>query len=269
MSAIKKFTDFCGGFALFSAIIYLFCQFMAFDPKTEEELSTLGKLKVFFSPQAPRDYYLYLLLLALLVLSLTASLILRKHPQFAFALSTLPLIWIMILFDSERLYERPLLYIILCSIHSMGLLYECIRMDREDRRRRSAFATDLMGMIGALACILLILRAKALEGAEYADLRFFDLKIYFNLEDADLMIFLRPAVAIAITVLARLIWRDLYYLDAILAVVPAVYSIWLWNTERFPFHGILPVTVTVIYALARIAVMLSCRPKCNTIPTES
>ena len=41
MSYFKKFGDFCSGFACFSAIIYLFRQYMMFDAKDAELMEKL------------------------------------------------------------------------------------------------------------------------------------------------------------------------------------------------------------------------------------
>lgn len=272
MSAIKKFSVFCGGFAAFSAAIYLFGQFMSYDPRVEEELSILDRFKMFLSREPVKDYYLYLMLLGLLLLTLALSLIFRKHPWIGFAASILPLLRLMSMFSSEKLYERPMLYVLLCVVQSAGLLYECIRMDRADGKRRAAFGTDLVALIGILLCFYTVAQAEivaTLDPSTLPDLSFFQQKLYFHLEDADLSVFYRPAIALGATLILRWILRDVYFLDAVLAVVPAVYSIWLFNTEAFPFHGILFVTLTVIYAIARIAIAISCPPKGFKLPVRT
>lgn len=259
MGYFKKFTDFCCGFAAFSAIVYLLREFMAYSPKEVE--STLEKLKMFLSTSPSKDYRLYPPLIGLMLLSLTVSLTLRKFPSLPFAVSILPLLRIIFMYNDEKLYERPMLYVILCALHCLGCFLACVQRDRADRRRRSAFGADLVGLMLCGFCLYLLRFAPTVSAIDLFELTPFQKPIYFGLEGADLTVFRTIAAAVGATVLLRWLLRDLYYLDALCAVAFSAYGIYLWNSDRIPFHGDILVTFAVIYAAARLIVMLSCKPK--------
>ena len=260
MSYFKRFTDCCAGFALFSALMYLFTQFMAYTPK--EEVSSLEKLKLFFSDAPTKDYKYYLPLIGLMALSLLVSLIFHRLPQVTFAVSLLPMLRLVSMYHSEKVYERPMLYFILGGLHIVGCLGECVRRDRIDRHRRSAFAVDLAGLLTAGFCLYLYRVAPTIATGDPYELSFFERKIYYGMADAPVLTFLWvTALLFAVLVLLRWLLRDLYYLDALLAIGPACYLIYLWYADRIPFHGDCIVTLAVIYAVARIIVMISCKPK--------
>ena len=259
MNYFKRFGDFCAGFAAFSAVIYLFREFMAYT--TEEELGLLGKLKSFLSFEPRKDYRFFLPLIGLFLLSLIISLLFKKHPYVSFAVSVLPLLRVISMFVSEKLYERPMLYVILGAIHVAACLWECVRLDRARSGRRAALAADLCGLVGLGLCLYTLRQTRVVTEMESVDLSFFERKIYTGLEGADLTVFWVTAALFGVTVLLRWIWRDLYYLDALLSLPLPVYTIYLWEAGKIPFHGSMLCTICVVYALARVAVMLSCKPK--------
>ena len=266
MSYFKRFADFCAGFALFSAVIYLFRQFMAYTPK--EEVSLLEKLKLFFNSGARLDYKEYLPLLLLLLLSFIVSLAFHRLPYVCFAVSVLPLLQLISMYTSDRLYERPMLYVILVGMHSLGCLTECVRRDREDRRRRSALGTDAVALIAIGFCLYVLRLIPKLATMEIVQMSLFERKIFFSLENANTSIFWKLAVIYAAAVLLRWLLRDLYYLDAALAAIPFGYTLYLWHGGRIPFHGSFLVTLAAVYLIARLIVMLSCHPKTACAPVS-
>lgn len=259
MSYIKRFADCCAGFALFSAVLYLFCQFMAYSPR--EEVSLLEKIKLFFSTEPRLAYYLYIPLIGLLAVSLAVSLMFHRFPAVCFAVSVLPMLRIIFMYASHKLYERPMLYVILAGLHMGGCLAECIRRDKESRGRRGAFACDLCGLLGVGFCCYILWLTPHLSQISPSDMNFFEKTIFYYREDADLTLFKITAILYAVLILIRLLLRDLYYLDAILALIPLGYTIYLWHGQYIPFHGSVLITLAVIYFSARLAVMLTCPPK--------
>ena len=259
MSYFKRFTDFCVGFSLLAALLYLFRQFMAYTPK--DDVSLTEKLKLFFSNGPRMSYECYLPLLLLLTLSLVVTLAFHKRPFVCFTVSVLPLLQLLFMYKADRLYERPMTYIVLAAVHSLGCLVECIRRDREDGGRRAALAADGAGLL-AIAFGLYILRMiPRIADAAFADLNFFEKKAYFSAENADTSFFWRLAILYAAILLLRWLLRDLYYADAALALIPFGYTLYRWHAGTIPFHGSIFITLAAVYLLARLAVMLSCRPK--------
>lgn len=262
MGYFKKFTDFCAGFALFSALIFLLREFMSFVPRGQEEPPMGERLTLFFSKEPIRDYDFYLPLIALLLLSLTLSLLLKKAPYVSFGVSLLPLTYCMLLFTQDKLYERPMLYLVLLSLHSLGCFVACLLSDREDRGRRGAYAADLACLAVAGLGALTLRRSEKVLSLEWGEASLFDQTMYYPLlEDADLSVFRMVIPIFLVLILLRLLWRDLYFLDAALALPPAVYLIYLWCADGIPVHGALLVSLSVICALARLTVMLVCKPK--------
>ncbi|MBE6547060.1 MAG: hypothetical protein E7668_06455 [Ruminococcaceae bacterium] len=259
MSYFKRFGDFCAGFAAFSAILYVFREFMEFTPK--ETVPLLEKLKLFFSDEPRREYRTYLILIGLLLLSLLISLLLHRFPYLSFATSVPPLLHIMLMYDAGLLYERPMLYFVLGGVHACGCLAECIRRDREDRRRRAAIAADLCGLVGMGLCGYVLRITPTIPDVPYGELNFFERQMYFSAAQADLTLFRRLLILLAVTVALRWLLRDLYYLDAALAVGLFGYTLYHFYAKAFPFFGSMLLMLTAVYALSRVVIMLSCKPK--------
>lgn len=259
MSYFKRFADFCAGFAIFSAVIYLFRQFMAYTPK--EEVSLLQKVKLFFNNGARMDFKEYVPLILLLLLSFVVALAFHRLPYVCFAVSALPLLQVISMYTSDRLYERPMLYVILVGMHSLGCLAECVRRDREDTRRRSALGTDAVGLLAIGFCLYVLRLIPKLATMELVKMNLFEKKIFFSLDQANTSIFWKLAILYAAAVLLRWLLRDLYYLDAAIAIIPFGYTLYLWHGGQIPFHGAFLVTFATVYLIARLIVMLSCKPK--------
>ena len=261
MSSCKRFTDFFAGFAAFTAAMYLFCQYMMFDFKEIESLTE--KLKYFFSNEPIKDYNFYLTLIGLLLFSCVFSILFHKLPFLTFAISALPMIYIISMLKTGNIYdERPMLYVVLGAIHMGGCLFECIRRDREDRHRRSAIATDLFAAVVVLFCLYVFYTKKILPETEFLELDYLQRRLYYVYEEIDFTVFRNVAICYGVLALFRLIHRDLYYLDAILSLVPFFMLCSMWMTDKIPIFGEVLVMLSASYAVARIAIMLFCKPKC-------
>ena len=261
MGYFKKFTDFCAGFAAFSALMYLFREFMAYTPKGEEPVGLREKLDRFLSAEPIRDYDFYLPLIALLLLSLILSLLLKKRPYLSFAVSLLPLSYTLLLFTEGHLYERPMLYVILSALHTAGSLIACILEDREDRGRRGALALDLGCLVTAGLCARVLLWSPDQIGEETERIPLFDQILLQASEGADRSVFLAVAIILTASVLLRLLWRDLYFLDAALAILPTAWVLLRFFGGEIPFFGALLSALCALCAIGRITVMLCCKPR--------
>lgn len=261
MGYFKRFGDFCAAFGVFAAVMYIFSQYMAFD--FEEIESLTEKLKYFFSNEPRKDYRYYIPLILLLVISFTLSTLLHKYPQFTLAVSVLPMIQIITMLDGDKLYERPMLYVVLSGAHIAGCLFECIRRDREDNARRAAFAVDLLGLCAAGFCVYVLITADGIADLDHGKANIFETQLWMLLSYSapDLGILKYTAVCFGVLVALRLILRDLYYLDALLSLIPLVSLVYLWNSEKIPIFGSVLVTLAFVYAISRFSVMLLCKPK--------
>ena len=258
MSVFKKFTDFCGGFAAFSAIFFLFAEFMEYSPKDEPE-SLLQKLKMFLSDEPQFEYRPYLLLIALLVGALVISLLLRKRPYLAFGVSVLPLAYAISMLDYGQIYEYPMLYVVLGAFFAMGNLWECVCLDREDGRQRSSLAVSLACALIAILSLAIYLRAGALIDVPMAEAKFFDRTLILAIgQNESFVIYRTVAIVFAVLcVIGFLLW-ELHYLNAIVAAVMMGYVLVLWCTDAFSVYGAVLPTCAVAIAIARGVVMLSC-----------
>ena len=262
MSYVKRFGDFCAAFAAFSAAMYLFCQYMATDFKEIE--SIVEKLKYFFSNEPRKDYRSYLALLVLILLSFAVSVIFHKLPALTLAVSALPMSMLVTMFDSERVYERPMLFFVLLFVHMAGCLFECVRRDREDIHRRAAIATDLLGVSIIVFCLYVLYISKDIESVDFKTINLIERNLYSAVVyfEADLSWFKYIPVGFGVMIALRLILRDIYYLDAFISLVPLGTMIYLWNTEKIPVFGSTLTVLIFCYTVARITVMLFCKPKC-------
>lgn len=258
----KRFGDFCAGFAVFAALLFLFREFMIFRPTEVDAEGIKEKLTLFFSRDPIQGYGLYLILIALLLLSVTLSLLLKRAPAASFGVSLLPLSYTVLLFTQNKLYERPALYLILSLLHTASLLFVCVQSDRQDRGRRAALCGDLACLFLVGLCLRIILRAPFVIRHAWSELLLFERQMYAPLlQGASLWIFGACAATYAALALLRFLWRDLYFLDAALSVPPAFLLICLYCAEGIPFHGGLLVFLAVLCALIRLTVMLLCKPK--------
>ncbi len=254
MSYFKKFSDFCSGFACFMALIYLFRQFMGFDV-ADEELGMVGKVKLFLSRTEALDRYLLFVLALMLAISVLAGCIFKKLPYLTLIFSLPPLAMAVDLIKAQYLKEYPLLFLLLCIIAFIGGVYECVRMDRADGRHRAAWGADIVSLGFAAFLVFVYRKAGALAGIAEEDafeLDHFDYEIYSLAENMDIKILLTFAAVYAGLALVSLLLSDIYFIDGILALPPAVALIYLWGAEKLTVHPEIIVTLALANFTARI-----------------
>lgn len=268
MRIFKKFTDFCGGFAAGSAILYLFCQFMAFSPA--EDVGLMEKAKLFLTPTETHDYRAYLLMIALFCLSLFGSFFFKRLPSLAFTISLLPLVRIFAMATESMIYERPMLYVVLGILHAAGGFCACIDTDRQSRSRHSAMAANGAAVVTALTALYIRYRFTSFVPDSEKPADFFDeaigtarLAAEEGLFDLNLSVFVTIACILAALSLVNLLFGDLYFIDALLSLIPLGYTLYLWFGNRIPVHGNVLILMVILTTVCRIAVMLSCpaRPR--------
>ncbi len=265
MSYFKKFTNFCAGFAAFSALAYVFFKFMEYTPrdKADELLGIKQKLKLFFDATAvEEDYRLYLLLVGSLLFSVAIACLLKKLPAISFAASLLPLSLIATMIADGKIAEHPMLYLLLATLHTAGTLYECIRYDRENGTHKAHLAVNLSSTLAALGTLFLWRSAKDFFPVPNPHYSYLEQKIHdsFLLKE-DPSILWKIALLLLVTVLLSLLFRDIYFLDAAIALIPAAWMIPKYFAEEIPICAEFLVTLVTVNLLARIALMLSLPPK--------
>ena len=260
MTYFKKFTDFCTGFAAFSVLMYLFCEFMAYSPRDKEGelLGAKEKLGLFFdTAKVSKDYRVLLLLILLLLLSITVACLARKLPALSFVTSLLPLSFALTLYADGKLYEHAVLLLLLLILSPIGALYDCLSQDREDTRHRAHLAINLSCILGAFGVLFVYFTAENFAPTPMKKFNYFDQKLYESyLLKEEYSILWQLALLFLLTVLLSFLLRELYFLDAIIALIPAGWILVRYATDGLPVCGELLLTLALVNLLTRIAIML-------------
>ena len=163
-----------------------------------------------------------------------------------------------------------MLFVVLATLHMVGCLLECIRRDREDRGRRTALAVDLLGLAAAGFCGYILYLSRDIANVDFTHISIIEKTLYSAVVyfEADLSFFKYIAIALCVAVVLRLILRDLYYVDALLSLVPLGICIYKWNSGSISVFGSALVMLTFVYAIGRISVMIFCKPKCIDEKTQ-
>ena len=261
MKYVKRFTDFCGGFEAFCAIMFFVGQFMMYDPETE--MGMLEKLQFFISEKNAKNFGAYLILIVLFILSVIIGVIFEKYPFICLSVSLLPMLQTIFMFSSKGLYEQPMLYIVLSLVHMAGNLFYALSLDKADGKRRAYWSVNLLGAVLSALCIYVFKRSKdiaamALDDAKkIEELSDFDTEIFSGIEGGSAKLFLIIGILLLVTVVVSVVLRDLYYIDAALCIVPFLYSLWLFFTEKLTVFGGVAFTAVAVYFVFRILILFS------------
>ena len=259
MRYFKRFADFCTGFALFSAVIYLFREFMS-TSFGEEELKITEKLKLFFDKTVELDNFMMLVLAGLLALSLAVSCVLHRFPYVSMAFAVPPLVLCFDMIKAERIEEYPLMYVILSAMGVLGAVFETLRRDREDGRCRGAVGGALVSLLTSAFCLYTWLRWREVspisEDAVF-ELNFFDYEIYTCSQEMNMKSVLTFAIVYAVIAVVLLVLRDVYFIGAPLTLVPCIMLVYRWNAGSLTVHPEVIVTLSVVTAGVSLVCALS------------
>ena len=227
MSYFKRFTNFCGGFVAFAALLHLIGEYMMF--KAPEAEGLMGKLKEFLDIEQTADFRGYAIMFALFVLSVIVGRVFERVPYISLLVSLLPLYQTVNLLSSGKLVKCPALYLFLAILHTAGNVIHAIVLDRADGRRRGFVSAGVLGAAMSLGGVWLWNRANEMSTYEdpfaMEELGRVELKIAIASQDGFQELILKLAVMVGVSVLISLILRDIYFIDAILSAVPLVYTI--------------------------------------------
>ena len=269
---LKRVGDCSALFSASAASMFLLRKFMGYNFKDKAD-GIIDKIKYFFSDEMNGNYDFYLALIILLILSFIISTIFHKFPYIPFAFSTLPLIQTIIITTPERIFNdsRPsynnkefaMFYLAVAIIHTVGCFYECIRRDREDIGRRSAISADLLALIIFGFCALTLHFTRDVSAIDTKDITAFEKAIRdaFITEKPLMWAFEYGAIVFPVLVAVRLLHQDIYYIDAILSLVPFVGAIVYWVGGEHTLFGGVIVCLCTLYAFTRLAITLSCKAR--------
>ena len=263
MNYFKRFSDFCAVFAISAAAIYTLRKFMSFNPADAEGM--VEKLKLFFSKDYYRDYRSYIVLITLLTVSLVVGAVLERFPYVGFALSLAPMLQILLMFGDGKLYERPMLYVILGIAHVLGNIVHSLYLDRADGKRRAFICVNLGGITLSALGLWVWNRAKELsllDEEAAAELGTWDSAILAGVEDGAQSITLKLSLMILVGIAISIILRDVYFIDAAVAVIPFVYSAHLVATEKLRLFPLAIIFITLFYLIFRLLILI-CEPMSN------
>ena len=244
MSYFKKFTDFCAGVAAFVAAVFFIRKYMVFEPEepptalpgvsTDEIGETLeavtekfpGKLEQFLTPDAYNDYSLLLPLIFLLLLSAILGRVFARLPYVCFAISLLPATLIAYMYEHELLKEQIGMFLILGALHVVGNFAECLIRDREDGRHRASIAAKISSAAGAFFCYFVMWQGAQTPPEDVEEIGHIQHRILFEMTEADVEIMTRLGAMFLILLAVSLILYNVYFIDAIISIVPAAYVIY-------------------------------------------
>lgn len=269
MSYFKKFTDFCAGVAAFVAAVFFIRKYMAFKPKEPPELPSVstdslgetleaatekfpGKLEQFISPDATNDYSLLLPLIFLLLLSALLGRVFARLPYVCFAISLLPATLIAYMYEHELLYEQIGMFLILGALHVVGNFAECLIRDREDGRHRASIAAKISSAAGAFFCYFVMWQGAQTPPEDKKEIGHILDRILFEMTDSDVEIMTKLGAMFLILLAVSLILYNVYFIDAIISIVPAAYMIYQVGGEFYTLAPAPLAFLAVTCALAHI-----------------
>ncbi len=235
MSYFKKFTDFCAGIAAFVASLYIIRRYLEFKPKTEAEYlaefpemlpeEIPSKLEQFFEQNNPDSFKTILALVILLVLSIAVGRFFKRIPALCFAVSLLPALHIIYMFDTKT--EQASMYLVLGALHVVGNIVEAIIRDREDGRHRLSLLAKASSLFSCGFCLVFIkaMQKTAPEPELLKEENPLMRDIFEHQTPLNTEIVKTLAIMFGILLIVSIILYNVYFIDAIISAVPLCYSI--------------------------------------------
>ena len=273
MSLFKKFTDLCAGIAAFFAGIFFIRKYMDFDPEKAAEKAkeaatdafdkitdavesatekAPSKLEQFLTPTEEADYSMLIPLILLLLMSALLGRVFKRLPYVCFGISLLPAMAIAYMYETGMLYEQIGMYLILGALHVIGNLVECLMRDREDGRHRAAVAAKISSALPAVFCFYVMWKGAHIPTEKLDKLSHFDNRVFFGMTEADVAIMTRLGIMMLIILALTLILHNVYFIDAILSLIPLGYVIYQVGGEFLTFAPTVFFALAVFCALAHI-----------------
>ena len=271
MSYFKKFTDFCAGVAAFVAGVFFIRKYMVFKPKEPpESLASIstdtagetleavtekfpGKLEQFLTPDSYNDYTLLLPLIFFLLLSALLGRVFARLPYVCFAISLIPATLIAYMYEHDMLKEQIGMFLILGALHVIGNFAECLIRDREDGRHRASIAAKISSAAGAFFCYYVMWQGAQTPPEDTKEIGHIQHRILFEMTEADVEIMTKLGAMFLILLAVSLILYNVYFIDAILALVPAIYVMYQVGGQFYTLAPAPLAFLALTCALAHIA----------------
>lgn len=254
MSYFKKFTDLCAVIGAFCAAIYFIVKYMNFDPVISEK--SPGKLEQFLVPTSKSDYTMLLPLILILLLSAVLGFALRKFPFICFAFSTVPALYVSFMFEKGVLYELIGIMVIVCSLHVIGNLADCATRDKEDGKHRLSAAAKISSLMGALLCFRVLKLSKLTPPEDTKGLTLFEKDILLDFQPLDAEIISKLFWMFIILLAVSILLYNVYFIDAILSIVPAVYAVHAMLSENLGAAPSVFLVMTVICTVSHLMLVV-------------
>ncbi len=274
MSYFKRFTDFCAGVAAFVAALFFVRKYMEFvpadpldvspSPSLESNGATVeqiteklpSKLEQFLEPTDTADYSLLIPLILLLLLSAILGRVFKKLPYVCFGISILPAMMIAYMFETDTLHAQIPLFLAVALLHVIGNIAECLIRDREDGRHRAWIAAKISSAIGAISCFFVTWKGAQTPPENVDKINHFEHKIFFEMTEADVGLLTKLGWMFIILLAISLIMYNVYFIDAILSLIPTVFVIYQTAGEFLTLAPALFCTASVICTLTHLALMI-------------
>lgn len=262
MTYFKKFTDFCSGFAAFTALIYLFRRFMTFKFE-DAELGIIDKMKLFLSRTAQPEYYMMFMLAITLIISVIGGRVFARLPFIAAVFCVPPLLMSVDMVYSELIKEYPMLYIILCAAAVVGAVVDCMCADRTDGKHRCSHTGNAVTLMFSVFCLYVARKSMELSSlvdeADLLSLTRLESEIYRASGEFEMRFFYVLAATYAVLALIGFILYDIYFVNACLSLAPAGYLIYQWGAGGLTVHAEILVTFAVTVCAIRLIPAISCK----------
>ncbi len=250
MSYFKKFTDMCAFIGAFCAAVFFIVKYMNFDPVISEEAP--GKLEQFLEPTSKSDYTMLLPLILILFLSAILGFALRRFPFVCFAFSIVPALYVSFMFEKGVLYELIGIMVIVCALHVVGNLAECAVRDKEDGKHRLSAAAKISSLMGAILCFRIIKLSKLTPPEDTEGLTLFEKDILLDFKPLDAQIISKLFWMFVILLAVSILLYNVYFIDAILSIVPAVYAVHAMLSDNLGAAPSVFLVMTVICAVSHL-----------------
>ncbi len=253
MKYFKRFTDVLSGVALLNVIVFLLGKFSMYMKNFDMTFSE--RLKSFLDPKTAGEYRSYFFIAVFLLLSIAAGRIFERFPTLALCASLPAFIHTIVLFGRRRLHTMPMFYIVITLVAVIGNILYALSLDRIDGKRRAYRCANVFGLSGLLLAYWVYDNAETYRGMDIYELSKLDrlhielARTYLN-EDEGLIY--KIALLLAISLAASFFLRDIYFLDAAIALVPCVYSIYIVATKELNTFIAVAAAIPLLYFISKL-----------------
>ena len=144
------------------------------------------------------------------------------------------------------------MFLILGALHVIGNFAECLIRDREDGRHRASIAAKISSAAGAFFCYVVMWQGSQTPPEDAQEIGHIQHRILFEMTEADVEIMTRLGAMFLILLAVSLILYNVYFIDAILALVPAIYVIYQVGGQFYTLAPAPLAFLTLTCALAHI-----------------